>query len=184
MLIFLIDNGGPPGVLYEFLVACMYYCFIAASLAEVCFRSYTKSLPVLIHFSRWFRPFLRRCLSLGDLNPRPKARSAARILRRVYQLLRVALRPSFDRIHHVRARSTDVWTVPPKLCHPAMAYLHRPSSNHMDVYWLHHILQQIPSLPPTIRTLRRDCWRYSDNHCRCSDAENPFYQRFRLVRVE
>lgn len=30
-----LDNGGPPGVLYEFLVACLYYCFIAASLAEV-----------------------------------------------------------------------------------------------------------------------------------------------------
>jgi hypothetical protein len=57
MLIFLTDNGGPPGVLYEFLVASFYYCFIAASLAEVCFRSYTKSLRVLIHFSRWFRPF-------------------------------------------------------------------------------------------------------------------------------
>ncbi|KAF8848814.1 choline transport protein [Acephala macrosclerotiorum] len=30
-----IYNGGPPGVLYEFLVACLYYCFIAASLAEL-----------------------------------------------------------------------------------------------------------------------------------------------------
>jgi choline transport protein len=39
-LIFLADNGGPPGVLYEFLVACFYYCFIAASLAEVCFRTF------------------------------------------------------------------------------------------------------------------------------------------------
>ena len=30
-----IDNGGPPGVLYELLVACFYYGFIAASIAEV-----------------------------------------------------------------------------------------------------------------------------------------------------
>ena len=29
------DNGGPPGVLYELLVACFYYAFIAASIAEV-----------------------------------------------------------------------------------------------------------------------------------------------------
>lgn len=29
------DNGGPPGVLYEFLVACFYYAFINASIAEV-----------------------------------------------------------------------------------------------------------------------------------------------------
>jgi hypothetical protein len=38
-LTFLADNGGPPGVLYEFLVASLYYCFIAASLAEVSFTS-------------------------------------------------------------------------------------------------------------------------------------------------
>lgn len=30
-----IYNGGPPGVLYEFLVASFYYCFIAASIAEL-----------------------------------------------------------------------------------------------------------------------------------------------------
>jgi hypothetical protein len=184
MLIFLTDNGGPPGVLYEFLVASFYYCFIAASLAEVCFRSYTKSLRVLIHSPDGFgRALLRRCLSLGYLNPGPKTRSAARILHRVYQLLWVALRPSFHRIHHVRARGTDVWPVPPKLCHPTMAYLHHSSFDHMDLYRLHRILQQIPSLPPTIRTIRCNRWRYSDNHCRRSDAKNPFYKRFRLVRV-
>ena len=38
-LTFLADNGGPPGVLYEFLVASLYYCFIAASLAEVSFTT-------------------------------------------------------------------------------------------------------------------------------------------------
>jgi amino acid transporter len=31
----LVDNGGPPGVLYEFLVAAFYYCFIASSIAEL-----------------------------------------------------------------------------------------------------------------------------------------------------
>ena len=30
-----VDNGGPPGVLYELLVSCFYYGFIAASIAEV-----------------------------------------------------------------------------------------------------------------------------------------------------
>ena len=30
-----VDNGGPAGVLYELLVACFYYGFIAASIAEV-----------------------------------------------------------------------------------------------------------------------------------------------------
>ena len=31
------DNGGPAGVLYELLVACIYYGFLAASIAEVRF---------------------------------------------------------------------------------------------------------------------------------------------------
>lgn len=30
-----VDNGGPAGVLYELLIACFYYGFIAASIAEV-----------------------------------------------------------------------------------------------------------------------------------------------------
>ncbi|KAL1305066.1 hypothetical protein AAFC00_002004 [Neodothiora populina] len=33
-------NGGPPGVLYEFLTACVYYGFIGASIAEL-----TSSMP-------------------------------------------------------------------------------------------------------------------------------------------
>nr|POE54180.1 choline transport protein [Quercus suber] len=28
-------NGGPPGILYEFIVACIYYSFIGASIAEL-----------------------------------------------------------------------------------------------------------------------------------------------------
>ncbi|EIN03573.1 choline transport protein [Punctularia strigosozonata HHB-11173 SS5] len=28
-------NGGPPGIIYEFLAACFYYSFIAASIAEL-----------------------------------------------------------------------------------------------------------------------------------------------------
>jgi len=28
-------NGGPPGILYEFIVACVYYSFIGASIAEL-----------------------------------------------------------------------------------------------------------------------------------------------------
>lgn len=32
-----VANGGPPGVLYEFLVACFWYAFLGASIAEVSF---------------------------------------------------------------------------------------------------------------------------------------------------
>lgn len=28
-------NGGPPGTLYEFIVVTFFYCFVAASLAEL-----------------------------------------------------------------------------------------------------------------------------------------------------
>lgn len=28
-------NGGPPGILYEFITACAYYAFIGASIAEL-----------------------------------------------------------------------------------------------------------------------------------------------------
>ena len=35
LLMISLDNGGPAGVLYELLVACFYYGFIAASIAEV-----------------------------------------------------------------------------------------------------------------------------------------------------
>lgn len=30
-----VANGGPPGVLYEFLVSCFWYAFLGASIAEV-----------------------------------------------------------------------------------------------------------------------------------------------------
>jgi len=35
LLTSVIVNGGPPGVLYEFLTAAVYYGFIGASIAEV-----------------------------------------------------------------------------------------------------------------------------------------------------
>jgi hypothetical protein len=38
------DNGGPPGVLYELLVACFYYGFIAASIAEVFLELHPKRI--------------------------------------------------------------------------------------------------------------------------------------------
>ncbi|KIK69263.1 hypothetical protein GYMLUDRAFT_67920 [Collybiopsis luxurians FD-317 M1] len=30
-----LSNGGPPGIIWELLAACFYYCFIAASIAEL-----------------------------------------------------------------------------------------------------------------------------------------------------
>ena len=36
------DNGGPAGVLYELLVACFYYAFIAACIAEVRIGSHSS----------------------------------------------------------------------------------------------------------------------------------------------
>ncbi|KAF5380234.1 hypothetical protein D9757_008214 [Collybiopsis confluens] len=30
-----LSNGGPPGIIWELLTACFYYCFVAASIAEL-----------------------------------------------------------------------------------------------------------------------------------------------------
>jgi hypothetical protein len=42
-------NGGPPGIIYEYLVACAYYAVIAACIAEVCLPNFfTRSILWLI----------------------------------------------------------------------------------------------------------------------------------------
>lgn len=52
-------NGGPPGILYEYIVACAYYAFVAASIAEL--ASAVPSSGGIYHWSsitpgpRWGR---------------------------------------------------------------------------------------------------------------------------------
>jgi hypothetical protein len=41
-----IANGGPPGVLYEVIVACAYYAVVGACIAEVC----SDSIPTFVAF--------------------------------------------------------------------------------------------------------------------------------------
>ena len=41
-------NGGPPGILYEFITACVYYAFIGASIAEL-----TSSIPSSAGVYHW-----------------------------------------------------------------------------------------------------------------------------------
>ena len=41
-LILSLPNGGPAGVLYELITACIYYGIIAASIAEVYLTLYTR----------------------------------------------------------------------------------------------------------------------------------------------
>jgi choline transport protein len=50
-LILSLPNGGPAGVLYELLTACIYYGIIAASIAEVRKTSPPQTYPghLLIH---------------------------------------------------------------------------------------------------------------------------------------
>jgi len=50
-LILSLPNGGPAGVLYELITACIYYGIIAASIAEVWKTSHTTIYPgrPLIH---------------------------------------------------------------------------------------------------------------------------------------
>lgn len=42
-----IYNGGPPGVIYEFMVASLFYCMIAASLAELASAMPSSAGPYL-----------------------------------------------------------------------------------------------------------------------------------------
>jgi choline transport protein len=44
-LILSLPNGGPAGVLYELLTACIYYGIIAASIAEVQHTSHMRTNP-------------------------------------------------------------------------------------------------------------------------------------------
>jgi hypothetical protein len=62
------DNGGPPGVLYELLVASFYYFFVAASIAEV--RTCDSALPNshVLNCLSWCRPFLH--LEASTIGPR------------------------------------------------------------------------------------------------------------------
>lgn len=51
-LILSLPNGGPAGVLYELITACIYYGIIAASIAEVRNTSHTISYsgrPLIHH---------------------------------------------------------------------------------------------------------------------------------------
>lgn len=44
-LILSLPNGGPAGVLYELITACIYYGIIAASIAEVYQETCMKTYP-------------------------------------------------------------------------------------------------------------------------------------------
>jgi hypothetical protein len=62
------DNGGPPGVLYELLVASFYYCFVAASIAEVWACDSTLPNSYVLKCLSWCRPFLH--LEASTIGPR------------------------------------------------------------------------------------------------------------------
>jgi choline transport protein len=83
-----IANGGPPGVLYELIVACSYYAVVAACIAEVrtlyvrCGHRLIITLLVGICHS-----LIRRRLPLRLYNTWLKVRSYTRLLRWQYKLL-------------------------------------------------------------------------------------------------
>ena len=85
--------------------------------------------------------FIRRCLSLGLLEPRCRTWSNPRFFRRLHQLLWMVIRSGLDRVYHVRASHPDVCPVPSGLCDPVVAHLHRPPSDYMDVHRCNDILQ-------------------------------------------
>lgn len=172
-----IDNGGPPGVLYEFLVACLYYCFIAASLAEVCHSPNLKPMPCTVpehsdsRIARLLRPIIRRSLPLGFPLPRSQSRSSPRLLHRLAQLLRLALRPRLDCVHYERTMCTNVRPLPPRLHHQTLEHIRRPRPHHLDLYRHHYLLQQVPPLPSTVRFVCSPSRRSGDPYHGGGDAE-------------
>ena len=126
-----LDNGGPAGVLYELLVACFYYGFIAASIAEVPTHT-LKNIPIfgigyeyladslvahILHPFRWW------CLPLGLCDSRPPIWSPPRLLHRLPQLLWLDIRSRLHRVHPLKCGGANVRRLPSGPGHPAMACL-------------------------------------------------------------
>lgn len=171
----LVDNGGPAGVLYELLVACFYYGFIAASIAEVrpftifwMFDQLFADVPVahLIHTLR------RRRLPLGFRDPRPPLRPRPRILHRLSQLLWLDIRSRLHRIYPLKRSGANVRRVPSRSRHPAMARLRRFHPNHLVLLRARGIREPITASVKSNRVVPCYLWWNYNHHRSRSDAES------------
>lgn len=154
-------------MIYELLVACFYYSFIAASIAEVCifptFR-HTQGLggkemnlklkSPTAHIKHSLR---RRRLPLGLPNPWTTLRPHPWLLHWLSQLLRLGLRPRLHRLHPRQRLCTNVRPIPSRPHHQAMARLHRLSAHHLVLLRCSHLRQQTPSRAEQ-HWIVFDCW--------------------------
>jgi hypothetical protein len=113
-------NGGPPGILYEYIVACVYYTLIALCIAEL-----ASSLPSSGGVYHWATiaagPRYGRCLGMSDTAHHSYTTNLGmklpRLLHRFTQLLRLDLRPREYRRDPRQCGRPDVRRLPPRLRH-------------------------------------------------------------------
>lgn len=175
----LVDNGGPAGVLYELLVACFYYGFIAASIAEArsstILGTHTESLAdtSVAHLLHSLR---RRCLPLGLRDPWAPLRPRPWLLHRLPQLLRLDIRSRFHRVHPIKRSSADVRRIPSRPGHQAMARLRRFYPDNLVLLRACGVWKSPIAGVESDRVVSRHRWWNCDHHRSRSDAEGACQQ--------
>ena len=162
-------------MLYELLVACFYYAFIAASIAEVRLLALltliTNGIVADISLAHVFHPLRRRCVPLGLCNSWPPLRPHAWILHRLSQLLRMDIRSRLGRVHSFKRGSADVRHFPSRSGHPAMARLCCFRPHNLVLLRAGHFWQPGPAILEPDWTVSDHCGWNRDHHRSRSDAQ-------------
>ena len=165
-------------MIYELLVACFYYAFIAASIAEVRIStlfSLTTNLLPTFQVAHVFHPLRRRRIPLGLCNAWSPIWPHARLLHRLSQFLRMDIRSRLSRLHSIQRGSADVRRFPSRSGHPAMARLCCFRAHHLVLLRACHFRQPSTPIPesgwivPDYRGWNRD------HHRRRSDAQGACF---------
>lgn len=169
------DNGGPAGVLYELLIACFYYGFIAASIAEVrpspINRIDTESLADLL-LAHLLHPLRRWSLPLGLCDPRAPLWPRPRLLHRLPQLLRLDIRPRIHRLHPVQRSGANVRSLPPSPRHTTLARLCRFHHHHLVLLRACSVWESIIATVESDWIVPGYCWWTCNHHRSRSDAQS------------
>ena len=161
-------------MIYELLVACFYYAFIAASIAEVrssaLFSIKTIVVPTF-QVAHIFHPLRRRRIPLGLCNSGPPLWPHPWILHRLSQLLRMDIRSRLGRIHSFQRGSADVRRLSSRPGHPAMARLCCFRAHHLVLLRACHFWQPRTAILESGWTVPHYCGWNCDHHRRRSNAQ-------------
>ena len=161
-------------MIYELLVACFYYAFIAASIAEVRFSTLlalmTNVVPTF-QVAHVFHPLGRRRIPLGLCNSWPPLWPHPWILHRLSQLLRMDIRSRLGRVHSCECGSADVRRLSSRPGHPAMARLCCFRAHHLVVLRACRFWQPLTAVLESGWTVPDHCGWNRDYHRSRSDAQ-------------